>query len=145
MGDGPPCVLSTLLAVCEGTGVGDQIAGIAIALVVLGAWVGAIWQLVGRERDSDERKALLALVVASALVGGMVISTVHLALEQLILLSLVGAIAIGVVAVLLSRRIGIVRGILTAAMGSLSLPVGAVFLLILHVSLGSGCLGDELG
>jgi hypothetical protein len=140
-----PGVLPVLLSVCQGTDLGDQIAGVAIALVGLVVWIGIIWLIVGLERDAEERKTLGAILVASALIGATVMVTAHLGLGRLILLALAAALAIGIGGVVMSRQIGILRGIFAAVVGSLSLPIGAVLLLILHLSVGSGCLGEELG
>jgi|SRR5690349_6670580 len=145
MATGASGVLPTLLAVCKGTSVGEQIFGVAIALIGLAIWVGAIWLTVGLERDTDERKALGAVLVASALVGATVMGTAHLPLGQLIFLSLGTATAVAVGGVLFSRRIGVLPAIFAAVVGDLTLPIGVVLLLILHVSVGGGCLGDELG
>jgi hypothetical protein len=134
-----------VLAVCQGTSLGEQIFGVAIALIGLGIWVGAIWLTVGLERDTDERKALGAVFVASALVGAAVMGTAHLPLEQLIFLSLGTVVPVAVGGTLFSKRIGILPAISAAVVGDLTLPVGVVLLLILHVSVGGGCLGDELG
>lgn len=85
-----------------------------------------IWLTVRLEKDADERRALGAVLVASALVGATVMRTAHLPLEQLIFLSLGIAMAVAVGGVLFSRRIGILPALFAAVVGDLSLPIGVV-------------------
>ena len=47
--------------------------------------------------------------------------------------------------VLVSKRAGVLRGIGVAVTGGMVLPVFVIVVLIVHVSVGSGCLADELG
>lgn len=143
---GPSGGFSTLVAVCEGTTVGDQIFGVVAVVFGLGVWGGIAWMIVGLERDTEERKALIAIFSASALAGAtFMLSMQHLDLESLVLLSLGLAATIGVAGALLSRRVRLLPCIAAAIVGELALPVGVVAVLILHVLLGSGCLGEELG
>jgi hypothetical protein len=143
---GPSGGFSTLVAVCEGTTVGDQIFGVVAVVFGLGVWSGIAWMVVGLERDTEERKALIATFGASALAGAaFMLSMQHLDLEDLILLSLGLAATIGVAGALLSRRVGLLPCIAAAIVGELALPVGVAAVLILYGFLGSGCLGDQLG
>jgi hypothetical protein len=146
MSKGPLSGISTLLAVCKGTTVGDQVLGAMIGLLGLGVWGGTAWAIIGSERNTEERRALLSIFGASALAGLAFMSSVHhLGVEYLIPLSLCLAAIIGIVGARLSKRVGLLPGIAAAIVGNLALPVGVAVLLILDGFLGSGCLGEELG
>jgi len=146
MSKGPLSGFSTLLAVCEGTTIGDRILGVMIALLGLGIWGGTAWAIIGSERSAEERKALLSVFGASALAGLAFMPSVHhLGVEYLIPLSLCLAAIIGIVGARLSKRVGLLSGIAAAIVGNLALPVGVAALLVLDGFLGGGCLGEELG
>lgn len=143
--DGPASGIPALLAVCEGTSVGDQIFGAVVALLIAGFWIGLTWLIVAFEREPDEWKALGAIYVTSAIAGVVLLSSMHGDIETSIVISVVLAALIGAVGALLSRQIGILRAIAAGIAGDLLLPVAVVVLLFLASALGSGCLGEELG
>ena len=137
--------MSVLLAVCEGTSVGDQIFGVLIALGIAVFWVWATWMAVGFEMEPAQRRLLGALWVACAAVGSLVILSLHRGLAEILLIAVIPVLAIGVGGVLVSKRAGVLRGIGVAITGGMVVPVFVIVVLIVHVSVGSGCLADELG
>lgn len=137
--------MSVLLAVCEGTSVGDQVFGVLIALCIAVFWLWATWMAVGFEMDSARRRFLGALWVACAAVGSLAILSLHRGIVEILLIAILPVLAIGVGGVLVSKRAGVLRGIGVAVTGGMVLPVFVVVVLIVHLSVGSGCLADELG
>jgi hypothetical protein len=136
---------SSLLAVCEGTSGAEQALGVLFAIVVVGVWAGLAWLCVWMERTPAERMGLSLTLVAAAIAGSLVILCFHVSLEALLLGSAAIAAAIGVAAAAFSRRFGMVPAIVAALLGDALMPLVVLAVLAVHVSLGPGCLGDELG
>jgi len=143
--EGPVGGAPALLAVCEGTSVGDQIFGVIAALLIAVVWLWITWLIVGRDREPGEWKALGAIYVISAIVAAVVLPSVHVGLAGVIAVSVGLTAAIGAGGALLSSQIGVGRGIAAAVAGDLLIPVAIVVLLIVEGAVGSGCLGEELG
>ena len=137
--------MSVLFAVCEGTSIGDQVFGVVIALAIAIFWLWVSWRAVGFEMEPAQRRLLGALWVACAAVGTIVVVSLHRGLAEILIIALLFVLAVGVGGVLISQRASLLRGIGVAVTGGLFVPAAILVLLILHVSVGSGCLGDELG
>ncbi|HEX5592179.1 MAG TPA: hypothetical protein VFX35_02390 [Solirubrobacterales bacterium] len=138
-------VPASLLAVCEGTSASEQALGVLFALVVLAVWAGFAWLCIWMERTPAERLGLGLVAVGSAIAGSLVLLCFHDDLAVLLIASAAIAAAIGLAAALYTRRFAVLPAVGAALLGDLLLPVVVLTALILHVSLGSGCLGDELG
>ncbi len=136
---------TSLLAVCEGTGVAERALGVLFAIGIVGAWGLLVWRVVGMERTPVERKGLGLTLVASAIAASLVILCFHVGLEFLLLAAAAIVVAIGIAAAALSKRFDVFPAIGAALLGGALLPLGVLALLALHASLGPGCLGDELG
>jgi hypothetical protein len=141
MTDGP----LSLLAVCEGTSAAEQVLGVLFALAVVAIWAGLAWRVVWKERTPTERTGLGLVLVASAIAGSLVVLCFHTDLEDLLLASVCVVVPIGIAAAALSQRFEAVPAVGAALLGDALMPVVVLAVLVLHVSLGSGCLGDELG
>lgn len=135
----------TLVAVCEGTDAGEQIFGVVLAALIMVAWFGLTWLSVWSGREPDQRAGLCILLVVSAAIGAIILTGLHADAEDLLTWSLLAVVSIGTGAALLSGRFSVRAGIAAAIAGGAILPLGIIVVLILHVSLGSGCLGEELG
>jgi hypothetical protein len=134
-----------LLAVCEGTSVEDQVFGVIIALALAVFWLWMTWLAVGSGTESAQRRLLGALWIACAAVGSIVIASLHGDAGENLLIAFLLTLAIGVGGVLYSKRASVLRGVGVAITGGMVLPVFIAVVLIIHVSVGGGCLGDELG
>lgn len=137
--------MAVLFAVCEGTSAGEQVIGVAIALAIAVFWLGMTWLSVGFEMEPAERRLLAGLWVACAAVGSILIATLHGDIVGMLLGALLLGLAIGVGGVLYTKRASLMHGVGVAVTGSMIVPVAIVVVMILHVSVGGGCLGDELG
>jgi hypothetical protein len=126
----------TLVAVCEGTSVGDQIFGVLLALIAMVAWLGIAWRVVWYERKPDQRGWLCAVLVVAAAVGAIILTSLHMDAEDMVIWSLLAVVPIGAGAALLSRRFSVFAGVAAAIAGDAVLPLGIIVVLLLYVSLG---------
>jgi hypothetical protein len=137
--------LLTIVAVCEGTSAGEQIFGVLLAGVIAAVSLGIAWRVVWFGREPDQRGWLCGTLVASAAVGAIVLTGLHMDAEKLIFWSILAVVPIGIGAALASRRISVFAGVAAAIIGDALLPLGIIVVMVLYVSLGDGCLGEELG
>lgn len=137
--------MSVLFAVCEGTSVGDQVFGVLIGIAIAVFWIWLTWMAVWRKMEPAQRRFLAALGVACAAVGSVAILSLHDGLLDGLLVALVLALAIGVGGTLLTNRASVLHGIGVSVTGGIIVPVFVIVVLIIHFSVGSGCLGEELG
>jgi hypothetical protein len=138
-------VPASLLAVCEGTSASDQALGALFAIVLVAVWAGFAWLCIWMERTPAERLGLGLVAVGSAIAGSLVLLCFHDDLEVLLIVSVAIAAAIGLAAALCTRRFTVLPAVGAALLGDALLPVVVLTALILDVSFGSGCLGEELG
>jgi hypothetical protein len=134
-----------LLAACEGTSLAERIFGIAIALGIVAFWVGMTWLTVWLEREPSERGALIGILFIAGCTGAAVLSIPHgQGLETLLPAALIATVAVGAAGGYL-LRVAISRAVGAAILGGAFLPLAVVVVFIVITSLGSSCLGEELG
>jgi hypothetical protein len=136
---------SPLLAVCEGTTGTEQVLGVLFAIVIVAAWGGLAWLCIWMDRTPAERIGLTLVAVASAIAGSLVLLCFHEDLEVLLLTSAAVVATIGIAAAHFSQRFSVLPAVGAALLGGAVLPVVVLAMFVLTVSVGSGCLGDELG
>jgi hypothetical protein len=136
---------SLLLAVCEGTSGTEQVLGVLFAIGIVAAWGGLAWLCIWMDRTSVERIGLALVAVTSAIAGSLVLLCFHDDLEVLLLASAAVVVAIGVAAAYCLRRFSVLPAVGAALIGGALLPAVVLTMFVLTVSIGSGCLGDELG
>jgi hypothetical protein len=133
-----------LLAACEATSLSERVFGVGIALAIVAFWFGMTWLVAWREREPEERWALLVILVVSGALTTAVLTGLHNGLESLVIPALIATLAVGAGGGHL-LHVGIPRGMGAALTGAAVLPLAVIVILLFSTFLGGTCLGEELG